>query len=196
LLKCQTREKSPHKTSNLKRYSPKIKSSYLDWYFCDNQANEYPIRDVTTRRKPEPHYEDKSFNKYASCNQRYLNKALKDGVSHIFFFTRYMGNDKKYRMYRKKYFITGFFEIDKTFLVHEPKKPIRKAVKASRLKFLKISDAKELSTILGGKIHNGRYPPKRLDEKDTKKILKHFSKKKDQTKKYSSFTRSKTKLNI
>jgi len=187
-LKCQTRIRSPHQTSNLKRYSPKIKSSYLDWYFCDYEANEYPIRDVTSLGKFEPHYEKGTFNACKSCNQRFLNKALKDGVSHIFFFTRYRGIDKRYR---KKYFITGFFVIGKTFDVHEPNKPVRKAVKASRLKFFKISDAKELSTILKRKIHNGRHAPKRLDEKETKKILKHFSKKKDQTKKFISFTESK-----
>ena len=187
-MKCQTRVKSPHKTSDLKRYSPKIKSSYLDWYFCDYEAEEYPIRDVTSLGKYEPHYEDGTFNACKSCNQRFLNKALKDGVSYIFFFTRYRGFDKKYR---KKYFITGFFEIGKTFSVHEKKSDVRIAVKASRLMFFKISDACELSTIINRKIHNGRHAPKRLDEIDTKKILRHFSKKKDQTKKFISFTQSK-----
>ena len=38
-----------------------------------------------------------------------------------------------------------FFEIGKTFIVHEQKKSIRKAVQATRLKFFKISDAYELS---------------------------------------------------
>jgi len=187
-MKCLTRVKSPHKTSKWERYSPKIKSSYLDWYFCDMQSKEYPIRDVTTRRKPEPHYEDGTFNMYASCNQRNLNKALKDSVSHIFFFTRYMGSDKKYR---KKYFITGYFKIGQTCLVQHKKNQLEKVAIASNWKFFKISDAKELSKILGQKIHNGRDPPKRLDEKDTKKILKHFSKKKDQTRKYISETESK-----
>jgi len=186
-LKCQTRVKSTHKISNLKQYSPKIKSSYLDWYFCDYEANEYPVRDVTSLGKFEPHYEDGTFNACRSCNQRFLNTALKDGVSHIFFFTRYRGIDKRFR---KKYFITGFFEIGKTFLVHEQKESFRKAVAATRWKFFKISDALELSKIIKREINNGRHAPKRLDEKDTNKILKHFSKKKDQTKKYISVTKA------
>jgi len=185
-LKCQTRLKSPHKISNLERYSPKIKSSYLDWYFCDYEANEYPVRDVTSLGKFEPHYEDGTFNSCRPCNQRFLNKALKDGVSHIFFFTRYRGIDKRYR---KKYFITGFFEIGKTFLVHEHKESIRKAVEATRWKFFKISDALELSKILKREINNGRHAPKRLDEEKTKMILKYFSDKKDQTKQFISRTR-------
>ena len=122
-MKCQTRLKSPHKTSKIERYSAKIKSSYLDWYFCDPKANDCPVRDVTTRGKVEPHYEDGSFNTCARCNQRYLNKALKDGVSHIFFFTRYMGSDKRYR---KKYFITGYFKIGQTCLVQHKKNQLEK----------------------------------------------------------------------
>ena len=61
---------------------------------------------------------------------------------------------------------------------------------ATRWKFFKISDALELSEILKQEIYNGRHAPKRLDEKDTNTILKHFSKKKDQTKKYISVTKA------
>lgn len=185
ILKCGTNLEFPHKTSHLEKYSNKTKSSYLDWYYSDSVSEEYPIRDITKLGKFEPHYEDGTFNVCRSCNQRFLNRALKDGISHIFFFTKYHGY---FRNYRDKYFITGFFEIGKTCLIHQQKKPIRKAVIASRRKFLKISDALELSKIIKNEIRNARHTPKRLDEKTTKRILKYFSNKKDYTKQYITFT--------
>lgn len=160
--------------------------AFLDWYYCDPQAEEYPVRDVTTLGKPEPHYEDGTFNVCAKCNQRNLNRALKDGVSYIFFFTKYRGRIPKYK---KKYYITGFFKIGETCDVHQRSSSTRIAVIASKLKFYRISDAFELSRIITKKIVNPRYLPKRLNEKETRKILKHFSKKKDQTKKYISYNK-------
>jgi len=185
-MKCGTAIKFPHKISNRKSYSSMDDSAYLDWYYCDPQAEEYPIRDVTTLGKPEPHYEDGTFNVCAKCNQKNLNKALKDGVSYIFFFTRYRG---KIRKYKKKYYITGYFKIGETCKVHQRARPTRKAAIASKIKFYKISDAFELSKLVKKEIANARYVSKRFNESNTKKILKHFSKKKDQTKRYISYTK-------
>jgi len=185
-MKCGTSIKFPHKISNRKSYSPMNDSAYLDWYYCDPQAEEYPIRDVTTLGKFEPHYEDGTFNVCRSCNQRYLNRALKDGVSYIFFFTRYRGIILEYK---KKYYITGFFKIGETCKVHQHTRSTRKAAIASIIKFYKISDAFELSKIVKEEIVNARHVSKRLNEGNAKKILKHFSKKKDQTKQYISYTK-------
>lgn len=186
-MKCGTNLEFSHKTSHLEKYSSKTKSSYLDWYFSDTSSEKYLVRNITKLGKPEPHYEDGTFNVCSSCNQRFLNRALMDGISHIFFFTKYHGS---FRNYRNKYFITGFFEIEKTCLIYQPKKPIRIAAIASRMKFLKISDALELSKIIKKEIRNARHAPKRLDEKTTKRILKYFSNKKDHTRQYVTFTNS------
>ena len=80
--------------------------------------------------------------------------------------------------------ITGYFKIGQTCLVQHKKNQLVKVAIASNWKFFKISDAYKLSEILGGEIYNGRYAPKRLDKKDTNKILTYFSKRKDKTKKY------------
>lgn len=186
-MKCRTNIEFPHRKSELKKYSNKTNSSYLDWYYSDTESKNYPVRDITTWGKFEPHYEDGTFNVCRSCNQRYLNKALNDGVSHIFFFTKYHGSHK---IYRNKYFITGFFEIGKTCTVYQQQKEQRQAAIASQIKFLKISDALELSKIIKDEIRNARYVRKRLDEKTTKKILKYFSNKKDHTRQYITFTDS------
>ena len=186
-MKCETNLKFPHRTSDLKKYSNKTKSSYLDWYYSDIDSKKYPVRDITKLGKFEPHYEDGTFNVCRSCNQRFLNKALKDGVSHIFFFTKYHGS---LRNYRNKYFITGFFKIGKTCIVYEQNVDPRKATIASQIKFLKISDALELSKIIKKEIRNARHVRKRLDEKNTKRILKYFSNKKDHTRQYITFTNS------
>ena len=60
LLKCGVKLQLPHKISKLKNYDCKSTSSYLDWYYCDPEAIRFPVRDVTTLGKFEPHYEDGS----------------------------------------------------------------------------------------------------------------------------------------
>jgi hypothetical protein len=177
--------KPPNPIIKWNTYSNKISTGYLDWYFCDPKSVEFAIRDVTIRKKFEPHYEDGTFNFCKSCNQRFLKKSLEDGVSHIFFFTKYCG---KIAQFRNKYYITGFFEIGKTSLVDVTKPRI--AIKAKTQHFYKIKDSLELSKIIGKDIQNARYAPKRLNERQTQKILEHFADKIDCTKEYSSFTSS------
>ena len=103
-INCNTSSKKtnecnpPIKKNNQKwkKYTPSLPDrSYLDWYYCDPKSEELALRDVSRNKKDEPHYEDVTFNVCASCNQRYLNKAIKDGERYIFFFTRYAGKNKK-----------------------------------------------------------------------------------------------------
>ena len=112
-MKCHVPTKKESKTWT--KYISTNSSSYLDWYFCDRKSVDYPLRDVSGRKKMEPHYEDETFNVCASCNQRYLNKAIKDGERYVFFFTKYNGrNNVLKKKFGKKYCITGYFEIGKT----------------------------------------------------------------------------------
>ena len=91
-MKCHVPAKNESKTWT--KYIPTNCRSCLDWYFCDHKSVDYPLRDVSGQGKPEPHYEDGTFNACTSCNQRYLKKALENGERYIFFFTKYVGRDK------------------------------------------------------------------------------------------------------
>ena len=75
MLKCQTPAKKESKT--WANYTSTNSRSCLDWYYCDHKSGDYPLRDVSGQGKPEPHYEDGTFNACAKCNQQYLNKAKK-----------------------------------------------------------------------------------------------------------------------
>ena len=157
-------------------------TGYLDNYYCDPRAEDFPIRDlrdVKGRNKKEPHYEDLTFNQFARCNQIFLNAALKRGNSYIFFFTRYNGLNKEWK---GKYLITGYYKLkSKTWIEHN--KP-RWAVKGAEGKFVHVQDSFPLEKIIGKKIRNARYGRGHLDEKKVKSLLKFFSNKPDMTKSY------------
>lgn len=77
-------------------------------YFISCPDSELPIRDYVYQGKPEPHYETKSYNECARCNQRGIKNACNRGISYIVFYTRYRG---KKASYKNRYFITGLFPI-------------------------------------------------------------------------------------
>ncbi len=70
-------------------------------YFISCPDSKLPIRDYVYERKLEPHYEEKSYNEYAFCNQRGIRHLKKRGGSYIIFVTKYQGN----------FYITGWFPI-------------------------------------------------------------------------------------
>lgn len=77
-------------------------------YFISCPDSELPIRDYVYEKKLEPHYETKSYNEYASCNQSAIKNAYNRGISYIIFYTRYHGIKQNYK---HRYFITGLFLI-------------------------------------------------------------------------------------
>lgn len=105
-------------------------------YFISCPDSKLPIRDFIYERKLEPHYETKSYNEYACCNQRSIKNACKRGISYIIFYTRYRGKESKYQ---NRYFITGLFPIShwrriKNRIAYHSENPI----------FLSIQDSEEL----------------------------------------------------
>ena len=187
-MKCYVPTKKESKTWT--KYISTNSSSYLDWYFCDRKSVDYPLRDVSGRKKMEPHYEDETFNVCASCNQRYLNKAIKDGERDVFFFTKYNGrNNVLKKKFGKKYCITGYFEIGKTKRVNWGD-DWGYAIQSKKSCFYSMEDSYELKKMKRdkhGKL-NARYAKKHLNEDDTKKILKHFSGKRNKIHLYTEET--------
>jgi len=168
-------------------YSREEHTGFLDVYFCDPRSKNYPVRDVRDvkgRNKLEPHYEDKTFNCYASCNQPLLRGGIKRKISYVFFFTKYTGLIKNFK---DQYFITGFYKIGKTTQIND-KKP-RYAIKASKAKFVSIQEAYPFQKLVNKEILNSRNAKKKLSKVQVKKLINYFEKTKDVSKKYSSETR-------
>ena len=196
-MKCQTPAKKERK-KEWDTYNPTNSCSYLDWYFCDRKSEDYPLRDVSGREKPEPHYEDGTFNACTSCNQRYLKKALENGERYVFFFTKYVGWDKDLReKFGKKYCVTGYYEIsgwkEVTWEVHnEHYNNTGKAVKCKDPHFYSMEDSYPLEKIdtKYKSLPNPRYARKHLSVEDTEKILKHFSGKKNRILDYRRETKN------
>jgi len=177
MVKCQI---PPKKTNERWRnYEPTNCHSYLDWYYCDPTSLDCPLRHVSEpMNKPEPHYEDGTFNECTSCNQPNLNKAINDRERYVFFFTKYAGRDKNLReKFGKKYCITGYYEIGKTKNVNWGR-----AVQSKKTCFYNMNDSFPLEKIDGWNPNwnrNPRYTKKHLSMEDTQKIIKHFSNKKN-----------------
>ena len=194
-MKCQTPAIKESKTWD--NYIPTNCRSCLDWYYCDHKSGDYPLRDVSGQGKVEPHYEDGTFNACTSCNQRYLNKAIKNGERYVFFFTKYVGQDKDLReKFGKKYCITGYYEIsgwkEVTWEVHnEHYNNTGKAVKCEDPHFYSMEDSYEIKIKPDkhGRL-NSRYARKHLSVEDTEKILKHFSGKKNRILDYRRETKN------
>lgn len=82
-------------------------------YYLSSTIADLPIR---KKEKAEPHYEDMTYNVYASCNQRSIKRAKGRGISYLIFYTRYNGNLDEYR---GRYFITGLFPISAKCIITE-----------------------------------------------------------------------------
>ena len=187
MLKCKIPAKKESKT--WANYTPTNSRSCLDWYYCDPKSLDYPLRHVSKpMEKPEPHYEDGTFNACTKCNQQYLNKAIKDGERYVFFFTKYVGLDKDLReKFGKKYCITGYYEIGKT-------KPViwGCAIQSKKTCFYSMEDSYPLEKIdrKYKSLHNPRGASHHLSVEDTEKILKHFSSKKNRISDYRRETKN------
>lgn len=168
-------------------YSGKENTGFLDIYFCDPRSKKYPIRDVRDvkgRNKLEPHYENKTFNCFASCNQPLLRGRLNRKSSYVFFLTKYTGLINNYK---NQYFITGFYKIGKTTWIND-KRP-RFGIIASKGKFVSIDDAFPYDKLVNRRVLNSRWEKKILSEDKVAKLLKYFEKTRDATRQYSKTTK-------
>jgi hypothetical protein len=157
-------------------------------YFISCPGSKLPIRDYVYEGKPEPHYENKSYNECASCNQKGIKNAYDRGISYVIFYTRYRGKKENYR---NRYFITGLFPISAQRDVCT-----RKAYMSNNPIFLSIGDSIELNDKVWQKwfktnlpkdyrgTHNLHFMAKfvKKDSPALADILNHFKKMKNKNK--------------
>ena len=121
-------------------YRPSGKVGKLCYQYCSKHS-VLPIRDVLNDHrkgnKSEPNYETATYNWCAECNQPSISAAVKDGLSHILFVTKYSGLSKERVGH---YFIVGYYEIGWTAKVEK-----RTAIRAKNMCFVPIEYAYEIT---------------------------------------------------
>lgn len=121
-------------------YSPSQKVGKLCYQYSSMQSF-LPIRDVLNDHKKgnksEPNYETATYNWCVECNQPSICSAVKDGLSHILFITKYSGLNEDYL---GRYFIVGYYEVGWTTEVDG-----RIAVRAKTMCFVPIEYAYEIT---------------------------------------------------
>jgi hypothetical protein len=121
-------------------YNPTQKVGKLCYQYCSKQS-VLPVRDVLNDHykgfKVEPNYETSCYNWSAKCNQGSVRAAVKDGLSHILFITKYTGQKREYL---GRYFIVGYYEIGWITKVGE-----NTAIRAKRMCFTHINQAYEVT---------------------------------------------------
>lgn len=124
------------KSSQWTAYQPTQKVGKLCYHYCSKHS-QLPIRDVLNDHqhdfKVEPNYETATYNWCARCNGPSVESAIKDGLSHILFITKYTGLNKNYIGH---YFIVGYYEIGWVTTVDG-----RCAIRARKMCFVPIEHA-------------------------------------------------------
>ena len=140
--------------------------------------------------KTEPNYETATYNWFSKCNNPSgIRAAVRDGLSHILFVTRYEGTKRGY----DGRFIVGYYEIGWTAEI-DVCKARRIAIKAKSRCFVPIEHAYEITDErwqyinLRGKttsLTNLRYATQRICRNLLDEIVQHLDKH-NQVKKYLS----------
>jgi len=127
--------------SNWAVYKPTQQVGKLCYHYCSKHSS-LPIRDILNGHgqgcKVEPNYETATYNWCAKCNGRSVQAAVKDGLSHILFITRYTGQDNAYF---GRYFVVGYYEIGWVTKVGD-----RYAIRAQKMSFVPIEYAYEITS--------------------------------------------------
>ena len=186
-------------------HCPTQKVGKLCYYICTKES-EFPVRDIRGGCT-EPNYETKTYNWFSKCNDPSgIRAAVRDGLSHILFVTRYEGTKRGY----DGRFIVGYYEMGWTAEIDACKarriaikaksrcsdselEP-RTAIKAKSRCFVPIEHAYEITDErwqyinLRGKttsLTNLRYATQRICRNLLDEIVQHLDKH-NQVKKYLS----------
>lgn len=159
-------------------YQPAQKVGKLCYHYCSKQSH-LPIRDVLNDHgqgfKVEPNYETATYNWYARCNCPSVLAAMKAGLSHILFITKYTGCNSHYA---GRYFIVGYYEIGWVTKVAG-----RHAIRAREMCFVPTEHAYEVTPERWRRINkygttqclkNLRYATQRIDDNLLDEILQHL----------------------
>ncbi len=125
----------PTRPPQWKQYFPTKKVGKLCHHKCTTDS-DLPLRTVLNR-STEPNYETATYNWCDSCLQPSVRPAVRDGLSHILFVTKYKGTDRRYT---DRYFIVGYYEIGWTAEIDG-----RVAIRAKNLCFVPIKRAYEIT---------------------------------------------------
>ena len=123
------------KTVPWKQYLPTKKAGKLCYHNCTTDS-DLPLRTVL-KKSTEPNYETATYNWCDSCNQPSVRVAVRDGLSHLLFVTRYKGANCRYV---NRYFIVGYYEIG--WIAQNSG---RVAIRAKNLCFVPIEHAYEIT---------------------------------------------------
>ena len=123
------------KSSQWKPHPPTEKVGKLCYHSCTTES-DLPVRDVL-HGSTEPNYETATYNWYQCCNQPSVRTAVRDGLSHILFVTKYKRTNS---CYVGRYFIVGYYEIGWTAEVNG-----HIAIRAKNLCFVPVKHAYEIT---------------------------------------------------
>jgi hypothetical protein len=159
-------------------YQPAQKVGKLCYHYCSERSH-LPIRDVLNDHgqgfKVEPNYETVTYNQCAQCNRHSVHAAVRDGLSHILFITRYTGYSGDYT---DRYFIVGYYEIGWITKVAE-----RYAARAKKARFVPVEQAYEVTPERWQRINkngstkrlkNLRYATQRISGDLFDEVLQHL----------------------
>jgi hypothetical protein len=114
-------------------YTPFIRAGKLCYHYCFKRSI-LPVRDVLNDHKQgfkvEPNYETATYNWCAKCNQPSVKAAVKAGLSHLLFITRYTGKNEQHK---GRAAIVGYYEIGEVAIEAE-----QTAVRARKICFVPI----------------------------------------------------------
>jgi hypothetical protein len=145
-------------------YKPSQRVGKLCYYLCSDRS-VLPIRDVLNSHgkgfKKEPNYETATYNWCAKCNQRSVVAAVKDGLSHLLFITRYTGKNEQYK---GQAIIVGYYEIGEVAIGSR-----QTAVRAKKMCFVPVDKAYSYP------VDNLRWATQRINENHLEEIINHLN---------------------
>jgi len=153
-------------------------------YFLCTESSPLPIRDVLNDQgqglKLEPNYETGTYNFCRFCNHPSVVAAIRHGYRYLLFVTRYRGLDPRFR---GQYYVVGYYELEGWTGLGT-----RKAVKAKRLKLVRIEDALHVTPQIcrrwGTTYGNLRWLTQVLRGEELEEALNHLQRAPDATSEY------------
>ena len=140
----------------------------IQW-FIHSSLSELPVRDVTNEdgrgHKTEPHIEIEVENYLSECYQSNISGHLDSDEKYLFLVTRCL--NKNMEEYGKNYFV-GYMIKEEELHLRDEKGNEWKAVKGKTFIY------PFNKALLYYEVYPTIYRLKKVDEKDTKKILNHF----------------------
>jgi hypothetical protein len=165
-MRCKDNSKKERIIQITKDQDNTLKETGRLQYFFHSPLSKLPVRDVTKKKKKEPHIEIGAENYWKECYQPSIKSAIRKNEKYLFLFTTC--RNKKLKKKNGKKFIVGYIKRK----CHGKYSNGRNFVKGNVFLY-PFKHAMPLSKL--GYSEGTRV--KLVDEKDTQKILNHFKNK-------------------